>query len=114
MNTRETPDEGSGAMHCSTDFGEFLTRAAKKAENYQSCMALSVSEEGKHVELILDTSIATYGDWIKGEGGDICLLRCQKTDRVVGCHLPLMDRKLCIHHDGPIRINAGFLKEDCP
>lgn len=77
-------------------------------------MALSVSEEGRIVELLLDTSVSTYSQHIPGEGGDIALIRDQETDRVVGVHLPLRNRKLCVHHDGPIRINSGFLKSDCP
>ena len=87
---------------------------AAEAEQYDTCMALNVSEDGKAVELWLDTSIATYSEWIKGEGADITLMRDQETGRVVGCRLLLMNRKLCVHHDGPIRINAGFLKDNCP
>jgi len=69
-----------------------------------------VSEAGDAVELYLDTSIATYSEWIKGEGADIGLMRSRETDRVVGVRLPLLRRNLCVHHDGPIRINAGFRK----
>ena len=89
-------------------------RMIEESKRYAPCMSLSVSDEGKSVELVLDTSASTYAEWIPGEGGDICLLRCQETKRVVGCFLPLMNRKLLIQHDGPIRINAGFRLTDCP
>ena len=79
-------------------------------EEYESCMSLSVSEDGDDVELCLNTSVATYSEWIKGEGGDIGLLRSMDTHRVMGVRLPLYRNNLVVHHEGPIRINAGFRK----
>lgn len=87
-----------------------LKDLAAEAGKYDPCMAVCVSEAGDAVELYLDTSIATYSEWIKGEGADIGLMRSRETDRVVGVRLPLLRRNLCVHHDGPIRINAGFRK----
>lgn len=104
----------SRASDCSTDFADNLKAMMAEAEKYESCMAVSVSDEGQAVELWLDTSLDTYSEWIKGEGADIGLMRCQKTNRVVGVRLPLLRRNLCVHHDGPIRINAGFRKGDRP
>ena len=88
--------------------------ASKKDEIRQNdfCMALIVNDTGQSVELYLDTSIDTYSEHIEGEGGDIGLMRCMKTNKVVGCRLPLMNGKLAVRHDGPIRINAAFRKSD--
>lgn len=88
-----------------------FAKLIEEANEYMSCMSVSVSEHGLSVELVLDTSISTHGEWIKEEGGDICLLRCSKTNRVVGCNLPLMNRRLSVHYDGPIVINDGFRVE---
>lgn len=92
---------------------EFLKEAAEEGEKYEKCMSLSVSEQGDSVELVLDTGSGQYyGDWIEGEGGDICLLRDCETNKVIGCHLPLYNKKLAVFYEGPIRINAGFRKSD--
>lgn len=90
--------------------GKWLDDALDECGQYESCMGLFVNESGKSVELTLDTSVSTYGEWIPGEGGDICLLRCMDTKKVVGVHLPLMNDNLMVFHDGPIRINTGFKK----
>ena len=84
----------------------------KEAEKYDTCMALTVNEDGKSVTLCLDTGIDTYSECIKGEGADIGLMRCMETNRVVGVRLPLRKRNLSVFHDGPIKINEGFLKEE--
>jgi hypothetical protein len=84
----------------------------KEAKQYQTCMALTVNEEGDAGELYLDTSIATYGEWIKGEGADIYLLKSMETGKVVGCRLPLLNDKLVVHHNGPLRVNEGFRREE--
>jgi uncharacterized protein (DUF433 family) len=91
---------------------EILKAGVEECRKYETCMALHVSEDGKSVDLVLDTSRAYYGEWIKGEGADICLYRDMDTNEVVGCHLPLMDRKLVVSHRGPFRLNEGFRKED--
>lgn len=94
------------------EFEKAIKEAMVEAEKYHTCMSLCVNQEGKSVELILDTSRDTYGEWIKGEGSDISLIRDQETNKVIGVRLPLYNDRLCIHHDGPIRINAGFRKTD--
>lgn len=93
-------------------FAEFLKAGVEECKKNHTCMSLFVNEEGQCVELILDTSIATYTKWIPGERGDVGLLLSQETNRVVGCTLPLMNRKLAVHYEGPIRINCGFRKQD--
>ena len=90
---------------------DFLNELAKLAESYESCMSLWVDEESKSVELLLDRS-NVYGDWIPGEGSDICLLRDQETHKVKGVRLPLYNSKLSVSHKGPLRINEGFLKNE--
>lgn len=96
----------------SQELADFLKEAIEESKKYETCMALTVHEEGDAVELILDTGVSTYGQWIKGEGADICLYRCQETDRVIGCRLPLMKRNLSVFHEGPLKINEGFRKEE--
>ena len=81
-------------------------------QEYQTCMALIIDEKSKSVSLFLDTSRAVYLEWIEGEGGDIGLLRDAVTGKVVGIDLPLIDNKLSVRHEGPIRINSGFKKDD--
>ena len=88
-----------------------LIKSALECQKYETCMSLYVSEEGDRVELILDTSLDTYSEWIKGEGADIALIRERGSDRVVGCTLPLLNNKLVVSHSGPIKVNEGFLKQ---
>jgi len=94
------------------EFTEQIKILAKEAEKYDTCMALTVNEDGKFVTLCLDTGVNTYSEWIKGEGIVTGLIRCQETDRVVGVRLPLMKNNLVVSHNGPIKINEGFLKEE--
>lgn len=97
------------AMHLE----DYLNEMSQECEKYETCMSLYVCREGRAVELCLDTGIGpTHHEWIEGEGADISLIRCTETNRVVGVRLPLMVNRLCVQHDGPIRINAGFLKSD--
>jgi len=96
--------------------GEKLTVDAineliERSKEYDKCMMVSVCEEGQSVELVLDTSISHYTEWIKGEGADIHLLISFDTDKVIGVRLPLMDKKLAVFYDGPIKINEGYKKE---
>lgn len=114
MSNDKTAPTASVHGSCSTAFAESLRAMIAESKQYDSCMSVAVSEEGVSVELLLDTSIDTYSEWIEGEGADIGLIRCQETKRVVGVTLPLLRRNLCVHHDGPIRINAGFRKGECP
>jgi hypothetical protein len=74
------------------EFEKLITGAAAKPP----MMTLEVDEESSLVELILDTKRSTYGEWIKGEGGDICLYRDMETNKVVGCRLPLYQKKLMV------------------
>lgn len=92
------------------DLAEFLKELAADAENYEPCMSLHVCEHGQSVELMLGLHDEYYGEWINGEGADICLYRSELTGKVVGVHLPLYNRKLAVFHDGPVKINEGFRK----
>ena len=83
-------------------------------EKYDHCMSLIVNQGRNVVDLVLETELDHYLDWIKGEGADIGLFRCRETKRVVGVCLPLLRNNLTIHHDGPIRINSGFKLENIP
>ena len=61
--------------------------------------SIYVSRDGNALDICLDTSVNYYGDWIKGEGGDISLYRDQENDKVAGAHLPLHAQKLVIAGD---------------
>jgi hypothetical protein len=113
MNSKTDSSEPSGALLGSTALPDWVKQWSDGVE-YDPCMSLTISEDSNSVELNCDNSVTTYFEWIKGEGADIGLIRCMETKRVVGIHLPLMDRKLCVHHNGPLRINAGFAKSDRP
>ena len=87
-----------------------ILAALRDADRYHHCMHLYVGDD--YVDFVLDTGISTLGEWIPGEGADMCLWREQDTHRIVGVRLPLRNRRLGISHLGPIRINSGFLRED--
>ena len=76
------------------EFEKLIAEAAAKPP----MMVLDVDEQSSSVELILDTKVRTYGEWIKGEGADICLYRDVETKKVVGCRLPLYQKKLMVFH----------------
>lgn len=78
------------------EFAEQIKKMAALAKNKPPVMSLLIDEEGVCVDLVLDTTRSYYGDWIKGEGGDICLYRDMDTKKVVGCHLPLYQRSLMV------------------
>jgi hypothetical protein len=92
------------------ELADAIKEAVEQAKQYQTCMSLSVHNDGQAVELILDTGLDTYGEWIPGEGGDIYLIRCQESKRVVGVRLPLLKTNLAVFHSGPLTINDGFKK----
>lgn len=77
-----------------------------------SCMSVRVDELGQGVDIHLDTSRGSYGEWIPGEGGDICLYRDNETKKVVGAYFPLLNKRLSVWTEGPLKINEGFLRAD--
>lgn len=92
---------------------EAMEELLTEADKYQSCMSLVVSQSGRFVELTLDNSRPTYGKWIEGFVGGDCGLICDaETNEVIGITLRLIDNKLSVFHEGPLRINAGFLKSE--
>jgi hypothetical protein len=86
----------------------------EESKKYKACAGLWIDKENDRIELVLDTSAATYGEWIPGEGADICLLRCHKSRKVIGVNLPLYQTDFSIFHTDGVRvkINEGFLKEE--
>lgn len=48
---------------------------------------MDVNEDGQIVQLFTE-DVPHYGDWIPGEGADICLYRAMDDNRIVGCCLP--------------------------
>lgn len=93
-----------------SDFASVIKKLIEESKKYDSCMSLYVCNDSNTVELILDTSVPTIAEWINGEGSDIALYRSLITNKVVGIRLPLLNNKLCISHEGPIKVNEGFLK----
>ena len=93
------------------DFGKLLLLAAEKAKDSVPCMFVRVDEFG--VDIILDTSITFNGEWIPGEGGDICLYRDRTNNNVVGAYLPLLQNRITVWTDMPLKINEGWSNEDC-
>lgn len=93
---------------------EALKRLEESAKQYETCMSLHVNERGQSVSLFLDTSVSFYLEHIPGEGADIGIYRCHETNQAVGVTLPLMNERLCVHYEGPMRVNAGFRKIDQP
>jgi hypothetical protein len=79
---------------------------------YEPVATLWIDKDSDRVELILDTSACVYHEWIKGEGADISLVRCSKTNKVVGINLPLYKTNFSVFHtDGiQVKINEGYKK----
>jgi hypothetical protein len=86
----------------------------KEATRYKPCASLWIDKKSDRIELLLDTTALTYSEWIPGEDADISLVRCSKTNKVVGVNLPLYQTDFSIWHDYGVRvrINQGFLKEE--
>jgi len=111
----ETNDGHSASRHCTADLATAIKVATKECEKYDACTEVSVSRRGASVTLNTDTSRATYSESIPGiVGGDCGLIRDMETDEVIGIKLELKTDKLAISHDGPLRVNSGFRKSDCP
>ena len=54
------------------DFSDF-SDLIEESKKYKPCMVISVDKESSSVELMLDTARNYVGEWIPGEGGDICI-----------------------------------------
>jgi len=76
----------------------------KEATRYKPCASLWIDKENDRIELLLDTTAATYGEWIPGEGADISLVRCGKTNKVIGVNLPLYQTDFSIFHTDGIQV----------
>ena len=80
------------------DVQEFFKSLIAQAAAKPPMMTLHIDEKSNSVELILNTKVSYYGEWISGEGGDICLYRDQETKKVIGCYLPLYINKLYVSY----------------
>ena len=96
----------------SEDFGDLLVRLSEISKHAEPCVAIRVDREGRGLEVILDTSIPFNGEWIPGECGDVCLYRSRSDNKLVGAFFPLLNDKLSVWTDGPVKINEGFFKAD--
>ena len=90
------------------DWDSFL----EESRTYEPSATLWIDKESDRVELILDTAACVYNECIKGERADISLVRCSKTNKVIGINLPLYQTKFSIFHtDGvQVKINEGYKK----
>jgi len=79
---------------------------------FHPCTSLIIDEEARTIDLVTDPDAVPYSEWIEGEGADICLHRDMTTKKVIGAHLELKVNRLAVFHSGPIRINAGFRKDE--
>jgi hypothetical protein len=70
--------------------------ARERQERFGPITGIYVSNEGKAIDISLDTSQDTYSEWIEGEGGDISLTRRMDTNKVAGAHLPCYAKTLVI------------------
>jgi hypothetical protein len=91
---------------------DFIKSIEEEVAKFDSCAAIWIDKDSNRLEIILDTSVSSYSDWIKGEGSDIGLLRNTETNKVIGVTLPLYKTNFSIcHTDGiEIKINEGFKK----
>lgn len=71
------------------DFAEFMKRAAEEMKDVPESASVLIHSDGNAIQIHLTNKSNYYGEWIKGEGADICLYRDRETNRVVGCMLPL-------------------------
>lgn len=65
----------------------------------QPVTSIRVSEQDGAIEILLEPGESYYGEWIKGEGGDIDLYRSREDNRVVGAYLPLRHAKVVVTRD---------------
>lgn len=77
-----------------------ILAACEQAAKVPPMTVVDVSFDASAIELILDTKKSYFGEWIPGEGGDICLYRDQETRKVVGCYLPLYHKTLAVNYPG--------------
>lgn len=91
---------------------DFIKHLEEQSKKYRPCATLFIDEDSTSVELMVDNSKSTYGEWIKGEGADICLIRENETNKVVGVRLPLYDTNfsVCFTDGINVKLNEGFLK----
>lgn len=76
---------------------------APQSEPAKPIASVYFSRDGKSLESLdvcLDTSIADYGEWIKGEDADIALKRSLETHGLTGAHLPLYAKTLMVGGEG--------------
>jgi hypothetical protein len=86
----------------------------EESKKYKASACIWIDKENSRIELLLDHTALTYSEWIPGEGADICLVRCHKSNKVIGVNLPLYQTDFSVFHSDGIRvkINEGFLKDE--
>lgn len=70
-----------------TDLKEFVLEVLQKDGLNKFTPDINIREDINRCEIILE-DVSYYGEWIKGEAGDIALYRAIDDDRIVGAFLP--------------------------
>lgn len=85
---------------------EAILKAASEAALKPPCGSIYIHSDGKSMDVTLNTHANYYGEWIKGEGGDICLYRDQETKKVVGAHLPFYLDEIIVGAEDGIKLTV--------
>jgi hypothetical protein len=78
------------------EFFKKIVAGALIAAEVPPSTTVCIDEEGKAVELFTDNKVSYYGEWIKGEGADICIYRERQTEKVIGVRLLLRYENLIV------------------
>ena len=79
---------------------EFLAENLDRVKEAPPCTSIWICDDGKAIQIHLDTKADEIAEHIPGEGGDICLFRNRKTGKVTGCRLPLYQDRVTIGRAG--------------
>lgn len=111
MSDKVEPDgvaiESTAIDGNSPEFEEFLKQSMAHAATVPPMGTIYVHRDGNAIDVHLDTKANYYGEWIAGEGADICLYRDQETKKVVGAHLPFYMDTLAVDVEDGIKLIAG-------
>jgi hypothetical protein len=97
----------NGAAVSEAELTKKLKAAFERAKAVPSCTSILIDKDSDTLDIVLDTKASIVGEWMPGEGADICLYRDRETGRVVGCHLPLYHKKVKVSRIGR---GVGFLE----
>lgn len=90
----------------SPEFAEFLKKSIEHAATVPPMGTVYVHRDGNAIDVCLDTKANYYGEWIAGEGADICLYRDRDTKKIVGAHLPFYMDTIAVDVQDGIKLIA--------